>query len=243
MRWTFSPHRGQGWPNRPCTAMSFRKAVTFSGKSLFASAISRPVQSLIVSSVASNRRFHSGGASLCVRASGESCAACRISSEYAFPMPLSTRGSVSARLSVWFSAVSAARNESGSADKTSMPPGSSANNAASPSSTCKEARRLLPASVSTSEPLGKSKAARLCRPASLAPAGRQCSLPAIIKCSTSHRSPSIPKAIRLPTRRNSRTARHSAEAMGGCAVRSRKALASRTRSSLWPMIRASSAVR
>ena len=79
----------------------------------------------------------------------------------------------------------------------------------SPASTCNDARRFVPASVSTREPLGKSKAARFCRPDSLAPGGRQCKRPAIIRCSTSQRSPSTPIAIRLPIRRNSRTMRPS----------------------------------
>jgi len=65
------------------------------------------------------------------REPGESFAACKISSEYAFPMPLRTRGSVNARLSVRFSATSAERNASKPQVKTSMPPGSSA--AAAPS--------------------------------------------------------------------------------------------------------------
>ena len=43
-----------------------------------------------------------------VSASGESRARCRISSEYALPIPLKSCGSVSARLSVWFP-----RHESG----------------------------------------------------------------------------------------------------------------------------------
>jgi len=45
---------------------------------------------------------HSPGLSLCVSVMGDSCAACRISSEYALPIPLSRRGSVKALLRVWF---------------------------------------------------------------------------------------------------------------------------------------------
>lgn len=86
---------------------------------------------------------------------------------------------------------------------------------------------FVPASVSTREPLGKSKAARLWRPASFAPGGRQCRRPAIIKCSTSQRSPSTPMAIRLPIRRSSRTIRPSRFVSDGSAVRSRKGLANR----------------
>ena len=51
--------------------------------------------------------------------------------------------------------------------------------------------------------LGKSKAARLCRPASFASRARQCNRPAIIRCSTSQRSLPKPKAMRLPIRRSS----------------------------------------
>src|SRR5580700_5672494 len=96
-------------------------------------------------------------------------------------MPLNRRGSVSARLSVWFSAVSAARKDARSLEKTSMPPASKERNASSPSTTCNDARRLEPASVSTREPLGKSNAARVWRPASLASGARQCKRPAIIQ--------------------------------------------------------------
>ena len=180
--------------------------------------------------------------SLCVSAIGDSCAACRISSEYALPMPLTKRGSVRALLSVRFSAVSASRNEFRSLAKISIPPGSIESKPSSPESTCNDARRFEPASVSTREPFGKSKAARLLRPDSFAPGGRQCKRPAIIKCSTSQRSPSTPIAIRLPMRRTSRTMRPSALASGGCTVRSRKALASRTRSSGCPTMRGSSAL-
>src|SRR6266849_5810311 len=76
------------------------------------------------------------------------------------------RGSVRALLSVRFSAVSAMRNELRSLVKMSIPPGSTERNSSSPVSTYKDARRFEPASVSTREPLGKSKAARLWRPAS-----------------------------------------------------------------------------
>ena len=96
-------------------------------------------------------------------------------------MPLTIRGSVNARFSVRFSAARAVRNAFKSLAITSMPPGSAADKASSPPSTCKDARRLVPASVSTSEPLGKSNAARVMRPASFEPGDRQCSRPAIIK--------------------------------------------------------------
>src|SRR5437660_6362565 len=74
-------------------------------------------------------------------------------------MPLSSRGSVSARLSVWLSRVSAARKASRSASSTSRPPASCAASAAAPRTTCSDARFLELASVSTSVPEGNSKAA------------------------------------------------------------------------------------
>ncbi len=157
-------------------------------------------------------------------------------------MPLSMRGSVRALLRVRFSAVSASRNDLRSLVKISIPPGSTERKPSSPVSTCNDARCFVPASVSTREPLGKSKAARLLRPASFAFGGRQCKRPAIIKCTTSQRAPSSPIAIRLPIRRNSRTTRPSVFVTDGCTVRSRKGLASRTRSTGCPTIRVSSAL-
>ena len=55
--------------------------------------------------------------------------------------------------------------------------------------------------------------------------------------------PLLLMAMRLPTRRNSRTVRPSAAAGGGCAVRRRNGLFSRTRSTGWPTMRGSSASR
>ena len=75
------------------------------------------------------------------------------------------------------------------------------------------------------------KAAKLLRPANFAPGARQCNRPAIMRCSTNHKSSSKPKAMRLPIRRNSRTTRPSTVVMAGCAVRSTNAFASRTRTS------------
>jgi len=222
--------------------MCLRNAVTFSGKPASASVCSRSIQSLSVSRVAANSLSHSCGCSLCVRLTGESWAACKISSEYALPMPLTMRGSVRALLSVRFSTVSASRNELRSLVKTSIPPGSTACKASSPARTDNDARCFVPASVSTREPVGKSKAARLLRPASFAWGGRQCSRPAIIKCRTNQRSPSTPIAISLPIRRNSRTKRPSTLVTGGCAVRRRNGLASRTCSIRCPTMRRSSAL-
>src|SRR5258706_5803609 len=222
--------------------MSLRNAVTFSGKPDPASARSRSIQSLRVWCVAANSLSHSCVCNLCVSVIGDSCAACRISSEYALPIPLTRRGSVRALFRVRFSNISAARNDVKSLVKISIPPGSTERKPSSPARTCNDARRLVPASVSTSDPLGKSKAARFCRPDSFAPGSRQCNRPAIIKCSTNQRSPSTPMAIRLPIRRNSRTVRLSTFVMGGCTVRSKKGLVSRTRSIGWPTIRGSRAL-
>ncbi len=45
MRWMGLPQRGQGWPKRPCTAISGRNAVTPSGNFALASATRRAIQS------------------------------------------------------------------------------------------------------------------------------------------------------------------------------------------------------
>ena len=58
------------------------------------------IHSTSVSLVASYKRNASASDSFVLNASGESRARCRISSEYALPMPLKSRGSVSVRLSV-----------------------------------------------------------------------------------------------------------------------------------------------
>ena len=78
-------------------------------------------------------------------------------------MPLKRRGSVSARLTVWFSATRRAANASRVAAITSMPPASSAASAARPATTCSEARRCLPASVRASVPTSNSKKASALR--------------------------------------------------------------------------------
>ena len=91
---------------------------------------------------------------------GDNFAACRISSEYALPMPLKIRGSVRARLSVWFCAVSRAPKAARSAAMTSRPCGLSASIAASPSTMWIDAWRFDPASVKITDPAGKSNAAR-----------------------------------------------------------------------------------
>jgi hypothetical protein len=62
--------------------------------------------------------------SLRVCSTGDKRAECRISSEYAFPMPLTSLGLVSARFRVWFSRSSAAQKASKLHSSGSMPPGS-----------------------------------------------------------------------------------------------------------------------
>jgi len=116
-----------------------------------------------------------------VHVSGESRARCRISSEYALPMPLNRCGSVKARFNVWLSRASAARKLARSLSRTSRPPGSCARNATSSRTKWSEARFLELASVTSSVPLSKSNAASPTLPTSLAPRGRHRSRPAIIR--------------------------------------------------------------
>src|SRR5437660_1414610 len=198
MRCTGAPQSGHGWRKRPCTAMSGRKAVTPSGKSPPASRRRRSIQSVSVARVASNRRLTSSPVSARVSFTGDSRARCRISSPYALPMPEKIVGSVSARLSVWLSAVSAARNSSRPAVSGSSPPGSCSARAASPRTRWIAARFFVPASVMTSVPVVKSKAATPIRPGGRAPAAFQCSRPAIIRWTTTKRSASSASTIRLP---------------------------------------------
>src|ERR1041385_8320550 len=75
-------------------------------------------------------------------------------------MPLNSRGSVSARLSVWLSDRSRIAKVSLVAARTSIPPRSSPRSAASPRTRRMAALRLVPASASTSVPPGKPKLAR-----------------------------------------------------------------------------------
>ena len=67
-------------------------------------------------------------------------------------MPLNSCGSVRARLSVWFSRCRRSRKAARSASMVSRPPLSKARRAASPRTTCSDARRFVPASVKASEP-------------------------------------------------------------------------------------------
>ena len=102
MRWTGVPQTGHGFPNRPCTAIPLRKAVTFSGNPAPVSASNgratsqRPdrerMNGCASSAPSSGRqphRRHPGRVQDLI--------------EYALPIPLKRCGSVSARLMVWFS--------------------------------------------------------------------------------------------------------------------------------------------
>ena len=99
-----------------------------------------------------------------------------------------------------------------------------ARSAASPSTRCSDARRLVPASVSESVPASNSNSASVLRV--FLPS--QCRRPAIMRCSTRYRSPSSPMTIRLPRRLKPGTRFPSALAIGGTAVRSRNGLSRRT---------------
>ena len=131
-----------------------------------------------------------------------------------------------------------------------MPPGSMSRRACSPRRTCSEARRLEPASVSTRVPIRKIK-----REKRLA-AGELGLRRPPVQASRNHemnhepdffldfgRKHLTPIAMRLPMRRSSRTVRPSTAVMGGSAVRRTKTLCRRTRSSVRPRMRGSSAVR
>ena len=102
-------------------------------------------------------------------------------------MPEKIVGSVSARLSVWLSVVSAARNSSRLAVSGSRPPGSCSASAPAPRTRWMAARFFVPASVMTSVPVLKSKAATPILPGGRAPAAFQCRRPAIIRWMTTKR--------------------------------------------------------
>ena len=147
------------------------------------------------------------------------------------------RGSVSARLIVWFPSRSRAAKPAASSSSGSSPPGSCSASAASPRTTCSFARFFLLASVSRSAPPGKSKAASPMRPGIFAPAFFHCSRPAIIRCSTKKSSPSKAKTIRFPSRRSPSTRAPTASLGRGSTVRRRKGLFRRTPSSGSPRTR------
>src|SRR5712691_3954943 len=214
--------------------MPSRNAVTFSGKPPAASTRSRCVQSSRVERVASKSRAISSSDKLVVIWTGDRRARWRISSEYALPMPLKRCGSVRERFRLWRSRVSRVRNVSRSVSNTSTPPGSSAREASSPRRMCSDARRFDPASVRSSVPFGKSKAARPSFAGIFAPEGSHRSLPAIIRWMTMKRSSSVAMTIRFPTRRTSRILFPSSCDGAGSTVRRMNGLARRRRVSGCP---------
>ena len=86
------------------------------------------------------------------------------------PIPLKSCGSVSARLSVWLSRVSAARTSRASVSSGSMPPGSSAASPARRRRRGAKRASSMPASVKNSVPSANSNDARtICGQAALRP--------------------------------------------------------------------------
>src|SRR6267378_8419846 len=152
-------------------------------------------------------------------------------------MPLKSWGSVSARLSVCRSAFNLAAKSSSRASRTSSPPGSIAASAASPSTRWIEARRLVPASVSSSVAVSNSNTASDMRPGGFAPLASQRSRPAIMRCSTRNSPPSSSKTMRFPIRRRPKTLFPSADAIGGFTLRRTKGFMSRKRVSVRPVRR------
>ncbi len=152
-------------------------------------------------------------------------------------MPEKSRGSVSARFKVWFSDTSRSAKAPRLAASTSMPPASSARSASRPATTCSDARRLLPASVSTIEPTSNSNTASALRAVAL-PGASQRRRPAIIRWTTTKSSPSSASTTRLPIRSIASTRLPSTAESGGTTLRSRNGLPMRTRSSRWPTTRA-----
>ena len=101
----------------------------------------------------------SSSLSRCVSLNGDRRAACRISSEYALPMPLNRCGSVSARLSVWFSR-GARRERSSVAPPALRARRDRARRAPRALDDVKRRLSLRPASVRRACPWSKSNASR-----------------------------------------------------------------------------------
>jgi hypothetical protein len=154
-------------------------------------------------------------------------------------MPLKSRGSVNDRLTVWFSATRRAANASRVAAMTSMPPASSAASPARPATTWSDARRCLPASVSASVPVAKAKNASAFG-AVVLPRSSQRSRPAIMRWTTTKRSPSNARTMRLPSRSTPTTVRPSTAEIGGVTERSRNGWRIEMRSRRWPTVLAAS---
>ena len=111
MRWTGAPQTGHGLPIAAVDGHAFAERGDLLGKRprRLPRAAARSTPRACAAWPRSSRAI-SSSVRLRVSFTGDSCAACRISSEYALPMPLKRCGSVSARLSVWFSRVSRSAN-------------------------------------------------------------------------------------------------------------------------------------
>ena len=126
-------------------------------------------------------------------------------------MPEKSRGSVSARLTVWFSRVSASRKRGeirvraprSRRGRAPRAPPRPRRGGARRASSCRPRRARARRRGS------RTRRARP-RPPTRAPRFLQCSRPATIRCSTRNRSPSSAKTIRLPSRRSATTRRPSA---------------------------------
>ena len=208
IRCTGAPHTGQGCLKRPCTAISGRNAVTFSGNPPRASSSQpldpqgerrarRVVQAAISASVSDR-----------VSLSGDSRAAWRISSEYALPMPLKQMRIGQRALQRVVLARRAPRETPRASRRAARGrPDRAREGRPAPRTRCSDARFFEPASVKSSVPFANSNDASISfgpSPA-LAPGSRHRSRPAIIRCMTRNSSSSSAMTMRLPTRKTSRT--------------------------------------
>ncbi len=202
MRCTGEPQRGQASLYLPWTAISARNAVTRVGHPSPTWWRRRSVHLVREVTVALWSRSISVSSSCLVRATGESCASHRISSEKAFPMPEKTWGSVSARFRVRFCAVRTAANSALDTSSGSTPPRSSLRTASSESNTHIPARFLVPCSVRMRVPSSKSQAASPTFLGMAAPfPSFHCSRPATMRWMTTNSSPSSRcHTIRFPIR-------------------------------------------
>ena len=129
----------------------------------------------------SNRRSTSGCRAFAVRAVGDRPAACRISSEYALPMPANRRGSVRARFSVWFCRVSTAAKVARSISSGSTPPRSNAGEPRLARDQMQRRPTLRARLRQDQRSVGKSSASSAFAASYVASGARQCSRPAIIR--------------------------------------------------------------
>ena len=139
-------------------------------------------------------------------------------------MPLKRCGSVSERLTVWFSRRSAARERRGVGVERLEAAGVERVERLLAAHEV-ERRALFGRGLGEDEgPVGKSNAARPSLPGGFAPRGFQRRRPAIIRWRTRWRSPSRAKTMRLPMRRTASTRLPSAARSGGSNVRTRNGL-------------------